>query len=445
MTLDPKRQGDLSPFGEPPTKVTGSELYERIRRLYPICRSITGHGVRETLRLIGTELDLQIREVPSGTHVFDWTVPKEWNITDAYIKNEEGERIVDFADSNLHVVSYSMPINGKFTLAELKPHLFSIPAHPDWIPYKTSYYRETWGFCVTQRQLESLSERGRYTVCIDSSLTDGHLTYGEFVLPGHEDNEVLISCHVCHPSLCNDNLSGVSVAVTMARLLAKTSRRYTYRFLFVPGTIGAITWLAQNEEKAHRIKHGLVLACLGDRGKPTYKRSRRGNAEIDRAVALVLGQRDHEMQDFSPYGYDERQYCSPGFNLPVGVFSRTPHGCFPEYHTSADNLEFVDPAALADSLETILAAVEILENNRTYVNLSPKCEPQLGRRGLYATMGGHGSGEFGEAAMLWVLNSSDGHQSLLDIAERSRLSFSAVQRAASALANASLLAESESR
>src|SRR5215470_2416417 len=218
----------------------GSELFERARRLYPICRSITGNGVRETLRLIGNEIDLKVHEVPTGTQVFDWTVPKEWNIKDAYIKNDRGERIVDFANSNLHVISYSVPVNQRMTLAQLRPHLFSIPDHPDWIPYKTSYYRETWGFCISHRQFESLDDRSEYDVCIDSSLTDGHLTYGECVLSGQEPSEVLFSSHVCHPSLCNDNLSGVSIAVTLARLLAQTPHRYTYRFLFAPGTIGAI-------------------------------------------------------------------------------------------------------------------------------------------------------------------------------------------------------------
>jgi aminopeptidase-like protein len=422
-------------------KALGSELHERIQRLYPICRSITGKGIRETLALIGSEIDIKTHEVPTGTQVFDWTVPKEWNIRDAYIKDHLGARIVDFRSSNLHVVNYSVPVSGRFTFAQLRPHLFSIPERPDWIPYKTSYYRETWGFCLSDRQLQSLDQDGEYEVCIDAALQDGHLTLAECVLPGVDGDEILFSSHVCHPSLCNDNLSGVSVAVTLAKLLAQVSRRYTYRFLFVPGTIGPIAWLAQNESHAGRIKHGLVLACAGDRGQSTYKRSRRGDADIDRVMKLVLAAsgEGYEIRDFSPYGYDERQYCSPGFNLPVGVLSRTPHGCFPEYHTSADNLDLVDPAALADSLNKCLGAVEILEANRTYTNLAPKCEPQLGKRGLYSSMGGHGHASFMEAAILWVLNQSDGTRTLLDIAERSQVPFAALSAAADALARADLI------
>lgn len=424
-------------------EAAGAELYDRIRRLYPICRSITGNGVRETLRLLGEEIDIRTHEVPSGTNVFDWVVPREWNIRDAFIKDLHGTRVVDFSASTLHVVSYSVPVRQRMTLTELRPHLFSIPEQPDWIPYRTSYYRESWGFCLTHRQLEALKD-AEYDVCIDSSLAEGHLTLGECVLPGQHEEEVLFSCHVCHPALCNDNLSGVSVAVTLARLLTRVRRRFTYRFLFVPGTIGAITWLALNEARAQRVKHGLVLTCLGDRGQSTYKSSRRANAEIDRVAAVVLKSsgEPYEIRDFSPYGYDERQYCSPGFDLPVGVLSRTPHGCFPQYHTSADNLDLVDPSALADSLDKCLALVEALEGNRVYLNLNPKCEPQLGKRGLYGATGGHGQSRATEAALLWVLNMSDGGHSLLDIAERSGTAFDLIHRAAAALIDAGLLTES---
>jgi aminopeptidase-like protein len=423
--------------------VVGTELYERVRRLYPICRSITGDGVRETLRVIGEDIDIQVNEVPTGTPVLDWTVPREWNVRDAYIKNGRGVRIVDFNSCNLHVLNYSVPFHARMSLTELRPHLFSVPQHPDWIPYKTSYYSDAWGFCMTETQLQSL-EDDDYEVCIDTSLEDGHLTFGECVLPGSEADEVLFSSHVCHPSLCNDNLSGVSIAVTLARLLTGIPLRYTYRFVFAPGTIGAITWLALRRDAALRVRHGLVLACLGDAGNSTYKRSRTGNAEIDRAAVHVLSHTANgfSVTGFSPLGYDERQYCSPGFNLPVGVLSRTPHGCFPEYHTSADNLELVGPKWLADSLEKCLAIIEILEGNKVYVNLKPHGEPQLGRRGLYATMGGHGDhGREREAALLWTLNLSDGGHSVLDIAEQSGLTFSAVRAAANALIDHNLLEE----
>jgi aminopeptidase-like protein len=424
------------------TTALGSELHDRIRTLYPICRSITGNGVRETLRLLATEIDIHCSEVPTGTRVFDWTVPKEWNIRDAYIQERGGERVVDFKQSNLHVVNYSVPVNARLSLEELRPHLFSIPERPDWIPYKTSYYSPAWGFCVTDKQLRSLQD-DEYDVCIDSSLEAGHLTYGECVLPGRETAEVLISTHICHPSLCNDNLSGISVAVSLAKLLRRMSRRYTYRFLFIPGTIGSITWLARNEARAEKIAHGLVLACLGDPGPISYKRSRRGHADIDRAVAHVFAHpgRQCAIEDYSPYGHDERQYCSPGFNLPVGVLSRTADDRFPEYHTSADDLDLVRPAALADSLATCLAVIDVLEGNEVFVSLNQKCEPQLGARGLYSTMGGHGDeGKAGQAALLWVMNMSDGTHSLLDIAESSGLAFAVVRRAAADLIEAGLLA-----
>jgi aminopeptidase-like protein len=419
----------------------GREIHDRIRRLYPICRSITGNGVRETLRIIAGEIPIDIREVASGTAAFDWQIPREWNIRDAYIKNLAGERVVDFNASNLHVVSYSVPVRSQMTLAQLQPHLFSIPEHPDWIPYKTSYYRETWGFCLSERQRSSLRDES-YEVCIDSTLENGHLTYAECCLPGTEAGEVLFSTHVCHPSLCNDNLSGVSLAVSLARLLQSRKRRYTYRFLFVPGTIGAIAWLSLNENRATAVKHGLVLACIGDRGRLSYKQSRQGIAEIDRVVQHVLKQsnRGGRVEEFSPYGYDERQYCSPGFNLPVGVLSRTPHGQFAEYHTSADNLDLVDAASLADSLEACLSIVDVLEGNGTFLNASPKCEPQLGKRGLYATMGGHSAdNRMQEAALLWILNQSDGTQSLLDIAGKSGLPFAVIRAAATALLDRGLL------
>jgi aminopeptidase-like protein len=421
----------------------GRELYDRIVRLYPICRSITGNGVRETLRLLAEDIDLEIHEVATGTPVFDWSIPKEWNIRDAYIRNSHGERVVDFRASNLHVMNYSVPVRARMTLAELRPHLFSIPEHPDWIPYKTSYYSDNWGFCLTDRQLRSLPD-DLYDVCIESSLEPGQLTYGEWCLRGRVPDEVLVSCHICHPSLCNDNLSGISVAVALAKWLRRTPRRYTYRFLFIPGTIGAITWLALNDERTSMIRHGLVLACIGDRGGLTYKRSRRGTAEIDRAVSHVLQHAGEgsRIEDFSPYGYDERQYCSPGFDLPVGVLSRTPHGQFAEYHTSADNLAFVDPVSLADSFHTCRSIIDVLEGNGIFINRNPKCEPQLGRRGLYATMGGHSSDRrTQEAALLWVLNLSDGGHSLLDIAERSGLSFVVIRQAATALLGRDLLRE----
>jgi aminopeptidase-like protein len=419
----------------------GAEVYALIEELYPICRSITGNGLRQSLRFLQQTVPMLLREVPSGTRVFDWNVPKEWNIRDGWIKNGQGEKVVDFNRSNLHVVNYSIPIRTRMRLAELRDHIFTLPDNPDWIPYRTSYYSEAWGFCLSHHQLDSLNE-GEYEVCIDSTLEPGHLTYGEFRIQGSTNEEVLISCHSCHPSLCNDNLSGMAVAVKLAQHLLGVSLHYSYRFLWIPGTIGAITWLAQNEPAVPRIKHGLVLSCVGDPGGFTYKRSRYGNAEIDRVVEHVLRHcgNDFDVLDFTPYGYDERQYCSPGINLPVGCFMRTPNGKYPQYHTSADDLTLVTPSALAESLYQLLTVVRVLEGNQRFVNLNPKCEPQLGRRGLYRAMGGTSSTGL-EEAILWVLSFSDGAHSLLDIAERSRIDFEHLQSAAELLLKHDLLAE----
>jgi aminopeptidase-like protein len=419
----------------------GEESYRVIKALYPICRSITGDGLRQSLRLLQGTVPLVLQEVPTGTQVFDWTVPKEWNIRDAYIKNGAGERVVDFGRCNLHVLNYSVPVRRKMSLTELKPHLFTLPETPDWIPYRTSYYRETWGFCLTHRQLQNLEDR-EYEVCIDSTLEPGHLTYGEHRIQGATDDEVLISCHSCHPSLANDNLSGMAVGARLAGFLRALSLRYSYRFLWIPGTIGSITWLARNEAILHRIKHGLVLSCLGDVGPFTYKRSRRGDADVDRAVEHMLGcgGREFQVLDFIPYGYDERQYCSPGINLPVGCFMRTPNGRYPQYHTSADDLTLVSPSALGESLQQLLRVVQVFEENGRFLNLNPKCEPQLGRRGLYRQLGGMKDAAAREMAMLWVLNLSDGQHDLLDIAVRSGISFDQISQAANALQEAGLLA-----
>ncbi len=418
----------------------GNQMYQLISELYPICRSITGDGFRETLKVIKKSIPLEIHEVPSGTQVFDWTVPKEWNIKDAYIKNLKGEKIVDFQESNLHVVSYSVPIRKKISLAALKEHLFTIPDYPDWIPYRTSYYKENWGFCLSHNQFLQMQDE-EYEVCIDSSLEDGHLTYGEYYLGGESSDEILISCHACHPSLCNDNLSGISLATLLAKYLSQLSLRYSYRFIFIPGTIGSIAWLALNEHQVGRIKHGLVLTCVGDPGKSTYKKSRRGDAEVDKAAIHVLkhSAQDHEIIDFFPYGYDERQYCSPGFNLAVGCLMRSQHGQFPEYHTSADNLDLVQPPYLGDSFSKCLSILHVLENNKIYLNQNPKCEPQLGKRGLYKAIGGQKDSGLNQMAILWVLNLSDGSHTLLDIAQRSGMAFDVIKNAADALLEADLL------
>lgn len=420
----------------------GMAMHDLISVLFPITRSITGNGVRETLSILRQHIPLSVHEVPSGTKVFDWTVPNEWNIRNAYVKNSAGEKIIDFMKNNLHVLGYSSPVSKKVSLSELKEHLFTDPEHPDWVPYRTSYYSENWGFCLSHSQYAGLQD-GDYEVVIDASLKSGHLTYGEYFIEGDTPQEILISTHICHPSLCNDNLSGIVLAVYLAKQVAKLPRRYSYRFLFIPGTIGSITWLSLNEKRLSVIKHGLVAACLGDPGKFTYKKSRRGDAEIDRAVTHVLktSGRDYEIQEFIPFGYDERQYCSPGIDLPVGCLMRTPHGCYPEYHTSADNLDLVGPEFLLESLTRYLSVLDVLESNRRYRSNNPKCEPQLGRRGLYKSIGGQTDSRERELAMLWVLNLSDGNNTLLDISDRSGIDFAMLKEVSAILVNHDLLTE----
>ena len=422
-------------------KEIGSEMSDFVAELFPICRSITGDGIRETFRRIGKRIPLDVHEVPSGTRVFDWTVPKEWNIRQAYINDPNGRRIVDFRDHNLHVVSYSTPIEARMSLSRLKEHVHTLPEQPHLIPYRTSYYAEGWGFCMEDERLQQLQD-GDYEVRIDSSLEPGSLTYAECYLSGDTDDEILISCHCCHPSMANDNLSGIALAIQLADHLRGLQLRYSYRFLFIPGTIGSITWLARNEDRVKRIKAGLVAVCVGDPGHPTYKRSRQGTADIDRAAAHVLkhsGQ-PHRIEAFSPYGYDERQYCSPGFDLAVGSLSRTPHNEYAEYHTSADDLELVRPEYLADSFSLYLSVLDVLENDERYLNLVPKGEPQLGRRGLYPSIGAQGIGTE-LMARLWLLNLSDGQHSLLDVADRSGLPFRDIKEAARVLSESGILAE----
>jgi aminopeptidase-like protein len=431
----------------PPGSATSVEpdraarMRARMERLHPICRSITGDGVRQTLDVIAEDLPLERHAVPSGTEAHDWTVNDEWNVRDAWIADSSGRRVVDFREHNLHLVGYSVPVRATMTLAELRPHLHTLPDHPDWIPYRTTYYHRTWGFCLTQRQLDAMeaADAGPYEVVVDSTLEPGELVWGELLVPGETTDEVLLSAHVCHPSLANDNLSGITVATELAAaMLAGPRRRLSYRFLFAPGTIGSITWLSQNPDRLVSIRHGLVLTGLGGPGPLVYKRTRRGDRDVDRAVGHVVTRRGGELRDYSPWGYDERMYNSLGFDLPVGRMSRTPHGEYPEYHTSADDLGFVDDDALIEALDAVLAVVDVLEHDRAWLNLSPHGEPQLGKRGLYPTTGGKSASD-AVMAMLWVLACSDGGTSLLEVADRAGLDFALVRRAADDLAAGGLL------
>jgi aminopeptidase-like protein len=424
----------------PSADAIGREMHDLMRELFGFPRSITGNGLRETLTAIGERIPLEVTEVPTGTAVLDWTVPQEWNIHAATIDGPDGERIVDLAESNLHVLGYSVPVDARVPLSELQEHLFSLPEHPDWIPFRNSYYHSNWGFCLQHRVRESLAD-GAYQVRIDSTLEDGSLTYGEVLVPGQTDDEVLVSGYACHPAMANDNLSGLALMTMLARELAGRELRYSYRFLFSPGTIGPIAWLARNEERLDRVKHGLVCLCVGDPGPLTYKKSRRGDAPIDRAAQLALRDSGEEfvIHEWEPWGGDERQFNSPGFNLPVGTLTRSAPGSFPEYHTSADDLDFVQPGALGRSFHAYMSVFDVLETNAAYVNLSPKGEPQLGRRGLYRAIGaGHGA-NVDELSLLWVLNLSDGEHTLVDVAEQSGLTYAQIRDAARTLVEHDLL------
>jgi aminopeptidase-like protein len=419
--------------------MNGSELHAFATRLYPICRSITGQGVRQSLALIGEHIPLRLHEVPSGSAVYDWEVPLEWNIDDACVLSADGQRVVDFQAHNLHLVSYSEPTSETLSLQELSQRLHSLPDHPDWIPYRTSYYRREWGFCLSEHARRAL-QPGQYRVEIKSSLAPGALTYGEWLVPGCSREEVLFFAHVCHPSLANDNTSGMAVATALAKWIAGCSRRYSYRFVFAPGTIGSLCWLRANESALGRIRGGLVLALLGDSASLTYKMSRDGSTMSDEVASHAALETDPagRVIAFSPYGYDERQFCSPGFNLPIGRLTRAVNGGYPQYHSSADDLSLIRPQFLEESLDACKLFVRIMEENVHYENLSPYGEPRLGARGLYGAMGGLGPAQHQEA-LLWVLNQSDGTKSLLHIARRSELKFDVIRQAATALENVGLI------
>lgn len=424
---------------------SGLEMLNLMKRLFPLCRSITGNGVRETLKIIKEFIPLQIHEVPSGKKVFDWEIPPEWNIRDAYVKDSQGEKIIDFKKSNLHLLNYSIPINARMTLNELKPHLFTLTEYPKWIPYLTSYYKRNWGFCLSHKQFQELKDE-TYEVVIDSNIEPGHLTYGELYIEGKSKEEILFSCYTCHPSMCNDNLSGIVLLTSLAEFLLEKKQqenglKYSYRFLFIPETIGAITWLALNEERIPLIKYGLVVTCVGAPGNFTYKKTRQGKTKIDKIVQKVLQDSGEkfEILDFWPIGSDERQFCSPAFNLAVGSLMKTPYKHFPEYHTSADDLTYVQPECLEKSYKRYQGVIFTLENDAKYINLNPKCEPQLGKRGLHTLLGGQKHFAMVQQAMLWVLNYSDGENSLLDISIRSEIDFKTVKKAADLLEKSGLL------
>lgn len=401
------------------TKVTGEDIYQLCVDLFPICRSITGHGVRETLAIIKKHLpELVIHEVPTGTQAFDWEVPKEWNIEDAYIIDPDGNKIVDFKVSNLHVVGYSSPINTTLSLEALDKHLYSLPDQPEAIPYITSYYQDRWGFCLSHNQRQSLKP-GKYQVFVDSSLENGYLSYGELLLPGIETAEVFLSTYICHPSMANNELSGPAVTTFLAKWLKSiNNRKLSYRIVFIPETIGAIVYLSLNLDRLKDlVLAGFNITCIGDERAYSYLASRYGNTLADRVVKHVLL---HLHPDYIPYSYlerasDERQYCSPGVDLPIATIMRSKYGEYPEYHTSLDNLQFISPAGLFGGFEVLQQCLNCLENNET-LNLTVLCEPQLGKRGLYPTLSTKNSKSLVKK-MMNLIAYCDGKNDLLHIAE----------------------------
>jgi aminopeptidase-like protein len=405
------------------------KLEQYFDRLWPICRSLTGNGNRETLKILSEIVDLNIREIPSGTECFDWTVPPEWNVRDAWVKNSKGEKVIDFAENNLHLLGYSEPFNGKMLFDQLKAHLYTLPEQPDLIPYLTSYYKKRWGFCLSHSAFEKLNQNDEYEVFIDSSLDErGSMTIAEAKIEGKTENEILFSTYFCHPSLANNELSGPMVsAMIYERLKTMPNLKYTYRFVYIPETIGSICFLSQcGEYLKEHLKAGFVITCIGDDGPFTYKKSRIGNAMPDRIVELLLEQTEttyHILDFFPDGGSDERQYCSPGFNLPVGSLMRTMYGKYPEYHTSGDNKDFISFEAMEASVNKYFDVICMIENNDYYVNTMPFCEPQLGKRGLYPTLGSQKTTQDFVSAMMWILNLSDGNHDLINISRQSEIPF----------------------
>lgn len=399
-------------------KDSGGEMYQLAKDLFPICRSITGEGVRQTLTALGAQLPgLRLHEVSSGTQVFDWTVPEEWNIRGARLLGPDGQVVVDFADHNLHVVGYSEPVDVELSLDELQEHLYSLPDQPDAIPYVTSYYKRRWGFCLTHRQREGLKP-GQYRAVIDSSLEAGSLTYAELLLPGESKQEILVSTYVCHPSMGNNELSGPVVTAWLAKWLMQAKRRYSYRIIFIPETIGSITYLSKNLAAMKPVTiAGFNVSCVGDDRCYSFLPTRNGKTVADKAAKHVL---KHIAPDFISYTYldrgsDERQYNAPGVDLPVCSVMRSKYGQYPEYHTSLDNLDLISPTGLAGALNALQLCLTCLENNET-LRVTVLCEPQLGKRGLYPTISSRGSAA-AVANMMHMLAYCDGSRDLLSIAE----------------------------
>jgi aminopeptidase-like protein len=379
-----------SPILTIPVDYLIDETEDLLKRLYPLCRSITGNDVRNTLKILQELVELDITEISSGTKCYDWVVPDEWNINDAFILDSSGNKIIDFKKNNLHVVNYSSPFEGILSFDELKNHLFTLPDLPDAIPYRTSYYNRNWGFCIAHREYLAMDPKENYFVKIDSSLTPGSLTLGDSVIHGTSGSEFIISTYCCHPSLANDNLSGIVLWTLLLRELKKRKLRHTYRFVIVPETIGSIAYLSRNESIMKRIEGGLVITTVAGPGSFGYKQSYLGNSIIDRVVHQTMKEfnTDFISYPFDINGSDERQYSSPFFRIPIGTICKDKYYEYSYYHTSLDNLDFISASNLVQTLKIYLHTIENLEMNKTYHSLNPKCEPQLGKRGLYPKLGG---------------------------------------------------------
>ena len=427
-----------------PIAQQGERMHDLLRELFPLCRSITGDGVRETLRVLQRSVPLQVHEVATGTPALDWNVPQEWNIRDAYVMDARGERVVDFQRCNLHVVGYSEPVDLELTLDELQSHLHSLPDQPDAIPYITSYYQRRWGFCLSHREREALAP-GRYRVRIDSELSDGSLTYGELLLPGATEQEIFLSTYVCHPSMANNELSGPVVTAMLAEWLASAPRRYSYRIVFIPETIGALVYLSRNlAVLRERTIAGFNITCVGDERAHSFLPSRRGGTLADRAALCVLRQCYPGFVEYTylDRGSDERQYCSPGVDLPVVSMMRTKYGEYPEYHTSLDDARLVTAAGLQGGFDALRDAIELLEHNRVY-RATAVGEPQLGRRGLYPTLGTKHTGRH-VREILDFLSYADGEHDLIGILERTQMRIERATEIASDLLRVDLIEEIDS-
>jgi aminopeptidase-like protein len=404
-------------------------------QLLPLRRSLTGEGVRASLRAVAQYVPLAVVEVPTGTPILDWHVPQEWSLHDAYIADRSGRRLVDLQRSALHVVGYSEPVRQVMTFEQLRPHLHTMPDRPDWIPYRTSYWNRTWGFCVPHAVLPALEAAGPLEVVIDSELRDGSLSYGELVIPGSDPlaGELLLSTHICHPELANDNVSGMVALTDIGLSLLRSAQglRHTVRLLYLPGTVGALAWLSAHPDAAQQVRGGLVMTGLGDSSPLTYKASRRGSTRMDRLAKRVLNARDPSTRllPWDPYGYDERQFCSPGFDLAVGRLTRGVHGRYPEYHTSGDNAAFVSAPQIEAAIQAVLDLLQRFDAEPVLHHRQPLGEPQLGRRGLYSSVGGAVDSRSIETSYLWVLSLADGQHGLADVVEQAGLPSEVVQAA----------------